>query len=100
MLLLLAAAPLFLAPFATTTLTRILVFALFAVSLDLLVGVTGLPSLGHAGYFGAGAYAAGWVSLNLTAGGPGPAAGRGRRRGAGRRARPAGSPCAAPGCSS
>jgi branched-chain amino acid transport system permease protein len=58
--------PLLLAPFATSTLTRILVFALFAVSLDLLVGVTGLPSLGHAGYFGAGAYAAGWVSINLT----------------------------------
>jgi branched-chain amino acid transport system permease protein len=65
-LLALAVVPLLLAPFATTTLTRILVFALFAVSLDLLVGVTGLPSLGHAGYFGAGAYAAGWVSINLT----------------------------------
>ncbi|MDN5858678.1 MAG: branched-chain amino acid ABC transporter permease [Pseudonocardia sp.] len=66
-LVVLAAAPLFLAPFATSTLTRIVVFALFAVSLDLLVGVTGMPSLGHAGYFGAGAYAAGWVSINLTA---------------------------------
>jgi len=65
-LVLLAAAPLFLAPFATTTLTRVLVFALFAVSLDLLVGVTGLPSLGHAAYFGTGAYAAGWVSINVT----------------------------------
>jgi branched-chain amino acid transport system permease protein len=63
----LAAAPLFLAPFATTTLSRIVVFALFAVSLDLLVGVTGLPSLGHAAYFGSGAYAAGWVTMNLTA---------------------------------
>lgn len=63
----LAAAPLFLAPFATTTLTRLLVFALLAVSLDLLVGVTGLPSLGHAAYFGVGAYAAGWVSLHVTA---------------------------------
>jgi len=71
-LVVLAAAPLFLAPFATTTLTRILVFALFAVSLDLLVGVTGLPSLGHAGYFGAGAYAAGWVSINVTAEAPVP----------------------------
>jgi branched-chain amino acid transport system permease protein len=71
-LVVLAAAPLFLAPFATTTLTRILVFALFAVSLDLLVGVTGLPSLGHAAYFGAGAYAAGWVSINLTAQAPVP----------------------------
>ncbi|GAY08078.1 branched-chain amino acid transport system permease protein LivM [Pseudonocardia sp. N23] len=62
----LAAAPLFLAPFATTTLTRLLVFGLLAVSLDLLVGITGLPSLGHAAYFGAGAYAAGWVSIHLT----------------------------------
>lgn len=71
-LVVLAAAPLFLAPFATTTLTRIVVFALFAVSLDLLVGVTGLPSLGHAGFFGAGAYAAGWVSSNVTAEAPVP----------------------------
>jgi branched-chain amino acid transport system permease protein len=71
-LVVLAAAPLFLAPFATTTLTRIVVFGLFAVSLDLLVGVTGLPSLGHAGYFGAGAYAAGWVSINVTAEAPIP----------------------------
>lgn len=68
----LAAAPLFLAPFATTTLTRFLVFALLAVSLDLLVGVTGLPSLGHAAYFGVGAYAAGWVSIHLTAQAPIP----------------------------
>lgn len=71
-LVVLAAAPLFLAPFATTTLTRIVVFALFAVSLDLLVGVAGMPSLGHAGYFGAGAYAAGWVSINVTAEAPVP----------------------------
>lgn len=71
-LVVLAAVPLFLAPFATTTLTRILVFALFAVSLDLLVGVTGLPSLGHAAYFGSGAYAAGWVSMNVTAEAPVP----------------------------
>jgi branched-chain amino acid transport system permease protein len=71
-LVVLAAAPLFLAPFATTTVTRVLVFALFAVSLDLLVGVTGLPSLGHAGYLGAGAYAAGWVSINLTPEAPVP----------------------------
>lgn len=71
-LVVLAAVPLFLAPFATTTVTRVLVFALFAVSLDLLVGVTGLPSLGHAGYLGAGAYAAGWVSINVTAEAPVP----------------------------
>jgi branched-chain amino acid transport system permease protein len=62
----LIAAPLFLAPFATTTLTRVVVFALLAVSLDLLVGVTGLPSLGHAAYFGVGAYAAGLTALHVT----------------------------------
>lgn len=71
-LALLVAAPLFLAPFATSTLSRILVFGLFAVSLDLLVGVTGLPSLGHAAYFGVGAYAAGWVSINITGAVPVP----------------------------
>jgi branched-chain amino acid transport system permease protein len=71
-LALLSAVPLLLAPFATGMITRILVFGLFAVSLDLLVGVTGLPSLGHAGYFGAGAYAAGWVSVNITPAAPFP----------------------------
>ena len=71
-LLALAAAPFFVDPFTTTILGRILVFALFAVSLDLLVGVTGLPSLGHAAYFGVGAYTAGLVSINVTSEGPVP----------------------------
>jgi branched-chain amino acid transport system permease protein len=70
--LVLAAAPFFLAPYATTTLTRMLVFALLAASLDLLVGFTGLPSLGHAAYFGVGAYAAGWVAAHGTASAPLP----------------------------
>jgi branched-chain amino acid transport system permease protein len=68
----LAAAPFFLAPYATTTLTRMLVFALLAASLDLLVGVTGLPSLGHAAYFGVGAYAAAWFAKNVSAAAPVP----------------------------
>ena len=71
-LVLLAAAPLFLAPYATTTLTRMLVFALLAASLDLLVGFAGLPSLGHAAYFGAGAYAAAWFTKHVTSTGPVP----------------------------
>ncbi|HEV2784370.1 MAG TPA: branched-chain amino acid ABC transporter permease [Actinophytocola sp.] len=69
---LLAAAPLFLAPYATTTLTRMLVFALLVASLDLLVGFAGLPSLGHAAYFGVGAYAAAWFTKNVTTTGPVP----------------------------
>lgn len=36
---------------------EMLIFALFAMSLDLLVGYTGLPSLGHAAFFGTAAYA-------------------------------------------
>src|SRR5439155_1399378 len=35
------------------------------LSLDLLVGFAGMPSLGHAAFFGAGAYAAGIASQRL-----------------------------------
>jgi len=38
--------------------TRALVFAILAMSLDILLGFTGLASLGQAAYFGAGAYLA------------------------------------------
>src|SRR5688500_5306214 len=44
--------------YATTILQSMLVVAILALSLDLLVGSAGMPSLGHAAYFGAGAYAA------------------------------------------
>ena len=44
--------------YATTILRDMLVLAIFALSLDLLVGSAGLPSLGHAAFFGGGAYAA------------------------------------------
>jgi branched-chain amino acid transport system permease protein len=36
--------------------TQILIYALFASSLNLLLGVTGLVSFGHVAYFGVGAY--------------------------------------------
>jgi len=72
LVLVLAAMPLFVAPFTANTLSRILIFALFAVSLDLLVGITGLPSLGHAAYFGIGAYTAGLVSIHWTSEAPVP----------------------------
>jgi branched-chain amino acid transport system permease protein len=51
--------------FATTVIRDILVFAIFALSLDLLIGRAGMPSLGHAAFFGAGAYAAGIVGQRL-----------------------------------
>ena len=34
-----------------------MIIAIFALSLDLLVGYTGLVSFGHAAFFGVGAYA-------------------------------------------
>lgn len=37
--------------------TKMLILALFAMSLDLLMGYGGLPSLGHAAYFGVASYA-------------------------------------------
>ena len=46
-------------------LTRIAITALFVLSLDLVVGVAGLATLGQAALFGAGAYAAGIFALRL-----------------------------------
>ena len=42
--------------FHTFLATEIVILALFAVSLNLLLGYTGLVSFGHAAYFGIGAY--------------------------------------------
>ncbi len=39
-----------------TVLTQALIVAILAMSLDVLLGYTGLSSLGHAAYFGVGAY--------------------------------------------
>jgi len=44
--------------YAAGIIRQILIFAIFASSLNLLVGYAGLPSLGHAAFFGGGAYAA------------------------------------------
>jgi branched-chain amino acid transport system permease protein len=46
--------------------TRMVVLALFAMSLDILVGYCGLVTLGHAAFFGVGAYTAGILALRLT----------------------------------
>ncbi|MBL0421637.1 branched-chain amino acid ABC transporter permease [Ramlibacter sp. AW1] len=48
-------------------LTRIFITALFVLSLDLLVGIAGLATLGHAAMFGVGAYAAGIFALQVMA---------------------------------
>lgn len=48
--------PHILGPYALTLLTQSLIFGILAMSLNMLLGYTGLPSLGQAAYFGAGAY--------------------------------------------
>ncbi|MBA2295502.1 MAG: branched-chain amino acid ABC transporter permease [Actinobacteria bacterium] len=63
---LLAMAPLLLGDFRLFLLTEILIFGLFAASLDLLVGYTGLLSLGHAAYLGVGSYATALIAIHLT----------------------------------
>lgn len=53
-----AALPLVAGTFGILLATKIAALALFAMSLDLLLGYTGLVSFGHAAFFGIGAYAA------------------------------------------
>src|SRR5213593_2040810 len=55
-LLLLGACPWMLARHQLSLLTELLIFGLFALSLDLIMGYTGMVSFGHAAYFGLGAY--------------------------------------------
>jgi branched-chain amino acid transport system permease protein len=52
-------------PLYTHLATDAAIWALFAISLNLLVGYTGLVSFGHAAYFGIGAYTCGLLMKNL-----------------------------------
>jgi branched-chain amino acid transport system permease protein len=49
----------------TNLASQVLIAALFALSLNLLVGYAGLTSLGHAGYLGLSAYTCGWLMTHL-----------------------------------
>jgi len=54
----LAVYPLAAGSYGVDLVTKIMVYAIFALSLELLVGSTGLVCFGHAAFFGIGAYAA------------------------------------------
>jgi len=54
---LLAVLPLMAGQYGVDLVTKIMVFAIFALSLELLVGSTGLVCFGQAAFFGIGAYA-------------------------------------------
>ncbi|MFC2024332.1 branched-chain amino acid ABC transporter permease, partial [Chloroflexota bacterium] len=51
--------PNFLPSFLQNLAIKILIYAIFAMSLDLILGYTGLFSMGHAAFFGVGGYTAG-----------------------------------------
>src|SRR5258705_13831313 len=60
----LAASCAFLFPSRYLIMTDIVRLALFALSLDLILGYAGIVSLGHAAFFGVGAYSAGLMALH------------------------------------
>jgi branched-chain amino acid transport system permease protein len=47
--------------------TRVVVMILFVLSLDLVLGYAGIPTLGHAAIYGVGAYAAGIFAIHVSA---------------------------------
>jgi branched-chain amino acid transport system permease protein len=57
--------PLALSSYQLSLLTKMLIFAIFAMSLNLVLGYAGLPSLGHAAYFGVGAYTVALLALRV-----------------------------------
>ena len=60
-----ALAAFFLLPEYLSLGARILIYILFALSLDLILGYAGIITLGHSAFFGLGAYVAGIVSAKL-----------------------------------
>ncbi len=57
--------PGFLSSYYMSMLTKVLIFAIFAISLDLILGYTGLLSLGHAAYLGMAGYTAGILMVRF-----------------------------------
>jgi ABC-type branched-chain amino acid transport system, permease component len=53
----------YLLPYQLTFATAVIVTAIFALSLDLVIGFAGIVTLGHSIFFGIGAFAAGRLAL-------------------------------------
>ncbi|MGI6072172.1 MAG: ABC transporter permease [Lachnospiraceae bacterium] len=52
-------------PYAVSIMTEVLIYALFAASLDILMGYIGNRSFGHAAFFGMGAYSVALMSKHF-----------------------------------
>jgi len=62
----LAIVPYFLPSYLQSLVGKVIIFAIFAMSLDVIFGYTGLISLGHAAYFGVGSYTVGILTLRYS----------------------------------
>jgi branched-chain amino acid transport system permease protein len=57
--------PLFIPSFVSSLVTKIMIYGLFATSLNIIWGYANIPSFGHAAFFGAGAYTAAILVIKL-----------------------------------
>ncbi|NKJ71663.1 ATP-binding cassette domain-containing protein [Rhizobium leguminosarum bv. viciae] len=64
-LLLIVFGPMFLGRFSLNVLTRSMIYAMLAISVDLLWGYTGVLTFGQAAFFGVGAYATAMVLTHI-----------------------------------
>jgi len=64
-IIIMLALPAIVSDYIQSMIVKILIFAIFAMSLNLLWGYTGLTSLGHAAYFGVAGYTVGILTVVL-----------------------------------
>lgn len=57
--------PLFIPAFVASLVTKMMIYGLFGMSLNLIWGYAGIPSFGHAAFFGVGGYATGILLLKV-----------------------------------
>jgi branched-chain amino acid transport system permease protein len=65
-IIILLALPLALPDYYLGLVIRMMIFSIFAMSLDLVMGYTGLASLGHSAFLGVAAYAVGILSVRVS----------------------------------
>lgn len=61
-------APMFIGTFYTVLMIEAMIFAIFALGYDILIGYTGMVSFGHAAYFGLGVYGGALSLIHLSRG--------------------------------
>lgn len=63
--ILLALLPLFMSPYLIYLSSKILIYAIFAMGLNLVLGYTGLVSMGHASFFGTAVYTVAFLTVHF-----------------------------------